>query len=480
MQFVVPLLLGAIAALGQAPHGWWWATVVSFAVFIWLSDLRQTGKRAFGAGFLLGLGYFAVALRWIQEPFQVEADIHGWMAPFALFFLSAGMALFWGAAVFLSHRFGRRIPLALALFLTAAEVARSLVLTGFPWALIGHVWIDTPLAHMAAWGGPHILTCFTMVVAASLAMIARRQWFAAVVPAASLGLFWVLQPVSESVPDGPMVRLVQPNVPQIEKWNPAKRAEHFERMLVFSAAEPRPDLIVWPETAIPVLYDFAGESLTAMADVAAGIPMVFGINRLENARFHNSFVVLGAAPAPLAFYDKTHLVPFGEFIPFGELLAKIGINGFAPSQGGGFTAGNRSGIVDIPGIGQARALICYEGIFAEEITQESRPRFMILITNDAWFGEDAGPFQHLAQARLRAIEQGLPMVRVANTGVSAMIDGHGRILDQIALGEAGYRDIALPPPLPPTVYSRFGDLPFLVLLVIGLGLNSQRRIASAA
>ena len=261
----------------------------------------------------------------------------------------------------------------------------------------------------------------------------------------------------------------------VEKWNPAKRVEHFDRLLLFSATEPRPDLIVWPETAVPVLLDFAADSLEAMADMAAGIPLVFGINRHEDMTFHNSFVVLGADDKSLSYYDKKHLVPFGEFIPFGEVLGRFGLRQFAPSQGGGFTAGTRSGIIDIPGIGSARALICYEGIFAEEIAQESRPRLMILITNDAWFGEDAGPFQHLAQARLRAIEQGLPMVRVANTGVSAMIDAHGRVIDYIPLGEAGYRDVTLPSALPSTMYSRFGDLPVLVFLAIGIGLTLRRR-----
>ena len=474
------LVLGAVAALGQAPHGWWWATLAALAAFFWCSFDRQSGRGAFLSGFTLGIGYFAVALRWIQEPFLVEADVYGWMAPFALFFMSAGAALFWGAASWLAHRFGRGLPLALLLFLLAAEVTRSLILTGFPWALLGHIWIDTPIAHLAAWGGPHALTFVTLAVAASVASIARQRWWALVVPLTAIALAILFRLPAPLAADGPTVRLIQPNVPQIEKWNPDKRIEHFDRLLLLSAVEPRPDLIVWPETAIPVLLDYAGEQLEAMADMAAGIPIIFGINRHENMRFHNSFAVMGAAPEPLSFYDKKHLVPFGEFIPFGEFLGRFGITQFAPSQGGGFTTGTRSGIVDIPGIGPARALICYESIFAEEITQESRPRLMILITNDAWFGQDAGPFQHLAQARLRAIEQGLPMVRVANTGVSAMIDAYGRVTPQIPLGEAGYRDAPLPPALPPTVYSRFGDLPVLVLLAFGLVLNLRAGFAKAA
>jgi len=299
--------LGAVAALGHAPHGWWWATLLALAAFFWLSENRQTGRRAFLDGFVLGVGYFAVALRWIQEPFLVEADVYGWMAPFALLFMSAGAALFWGKATWLAHRFGRRVQITLVLCLVATEAARSLVLTGFPWALLGHIWVDTPIAQLAAWGGPHALTFITLALAASLASIAKQRWSALAIPFAAIALGFLAQPPAQDTPAGPIVRLIQPNVPQIEKWNPEKRVEHFDRLLLFSAAEPRPDAIVWPETAIPVLLDYATDSLEAMTDVSAGTPLVFGINRHEGKTFHNSFAVLGADPEPLAFYDKKHL-----------------------------------------------------------------------------------------------------------------------------------------------------------------------------
>jgi len=429
----------------------------------------QRPTRSFLPGFVLGLGYFLVALRWIQEPFQVDADRYGWMAPFAVLFLSAGMALFWGLATKLAT--GWRLPVAL----TIAEAARALILTGFPWALVGHIWVDTPVAQLAAFFGPLALTALTFALAASLAMLVQRRWIAISVPVLCAIIAIVLRPPAPLESDGPTVRLIQPNVLQHEKWDPDKRVQYFNRMLTFSGVAPRPDLIVWPEVAIPILLDFAGDQLDQMADMAAGIPLVFGVNRSEGRRFHNSFVVMGAASDPLAIYDKKHLVPFGEFIPFGEFFSQFGITQFAPSQGGGFTAGTRDGIIDIPGIGAVRALICYEGIFAEEIAQSARPDVMILITNDAWFGDDAGPYQHLAQARLRAIEQGLPMVRVANTGVSAMIDPYGRIIDAIPLGTAGFRDVPLPAPLAPTLYVRLGDWPVLFLLGLLAIIGVARR-----
>jgi apolipoprotein N-acyltransferase len=332
--------------------------------------------------------------------------------------------------------------------------------------LLGHVWIGTPLAELAAFGGPHLLTLLTVLLSLGLSMVMARQWAGVAIPVA-VALMWPLLnpgPAPTADPGAPVVRLVQPNAPQDEKWDPARRMFYFDRMLGYTGATPAPALTVWPETAIPVLFDDAQPSFDLMSEAAQGAPVVVGINRNNDLVYHNSFVVLGRGGIVQSIYDKQHIVPFGEYIPGGEWLSRIGITGFAPSQGGGFTPGQGSGLVQIAGIGTARALICYEGIFAEEIAQPERPRLMILITNDAWFGKDAGPTQHLAQARLRAIEQGLPMVRVANTGISAMIDAKGRIMAQIPLDTAGYVDAALPPALPPTIYARFGDLPVIVVI----------------
>ena len=264
-----------------------------------------------------------------------------------------------------------------------------------------------------------------------------------------------------------MVRLIQPNVPQNEKWDPILGLAHFDRMLAFtSAGDARPDLIVWPETAVTSLYEFAQPSFDLMAEAAQGAPLISGVQRrARESIYHNSMIVVDRGGEISGVYDKQHLVPFGEFFPGGELAARFGLYGFASSQGYGFSPGQGPDALQINGIGLARPLICYEGIFAEEIAPKGpRPRLMIMITNDAWFGKDAGPTQHLAQARLRAIEQGLPMVRVANTGISAMIDARGRVTGRIELGETAYLDLPLPPQLPITLFGRFGDWPLLALL----------------
>jgi apolipoprotein N-acyltransferase len=225
---------------------------------------------------------------------------------------------------------------------------------------------------------------------------------------------------------------------------------------------------VWPETAIPCLFNHIEDDLRLLSDAARGAPLVFGIQRRDaEQRFYNSLVVMGAGGQIDSVYDKRHLVPFGEYIPGGDLLGRFGISGLAATNGGGFAKGTTPGPITLPGIGKAVPLICYEGIFAEELTDGGdRARLLLLITNDAWFGQAAGPYQHLAQARLRAIEQGLPMVRAANTGVSAMIDAKGRIVAQLALGVDGVLDVALPKDLPPTVYVRWGDWPLITVLIL--------------
>ncbi|HAW47204.1 MAG TPA: apolipoprotein N-acyltransferase, partial [Roseovarius sp.] len=233
-----------------------------------------------------------------------------------------------------------------------------------------------------------------------------------------------------------------------------------------------------PETAVPVLLERAEPTLEAISEAARGVPVVLGIQRTEGPRIYNSLAVVAAGGAVTGVYDKHHLVPFGEYMPFGDLLARFGIYGLAANEGQGYSAGPGARLVDLGPLGRALPLICYEGVFARDLlAAPERPEFLLLITNDAWFGKISGPYQHLAQARLRSAELGLPMIRVANTGVSAMIDATGRVTDRIPLGEAGWRDAPLPPSLPETVYARLGDVPMLALYAALLALSSWRNRA---
>ncbi|WP_394177627.1 apolipoprotein N-acyltransferase [Yoonia maritima] len=467
MRLCILALAGGIGGLGQAPHDMWFATVLALAFLFWVHSLGASARQAAFHAWAFGVGYFAFSLRWIVEPFLVDIARHGWMAPFAIVLMSAGAAAFWAVFAYIAGRLVPRSACALALALVWAELTRSLILTGFPWALLGHVWVPTPLAQMAAYGGPHLLTLITAAAAwAVYALIGSARTAGAVVALMLAAVtWWCVPPVVTLPPDSSVVRLVQPNAPQHQKWDPEYREVFVNRMVEMTGQGDVPDLIVWPETAVPYLLNYVQPDLSLLAEAARGAPLVFGIQRRDDGqRYFNSLVVMGQGGELRGVYDKRHLVPFGEYIPGGDLLGRFGISGLATTDGAGFARGTGDARITLPGIGDAVPLICYEGIFAEEIDGASdRPRLLLLITNDAWFGRAAGPYQHLAQARLRAIEQGLPMVRVANTGVSAMIDARGQIVEALPLNSHGVIDVSLPHALPITLYARWGD--WLLIMV---------------
>lgn len=467
--------LGAVAALGQAPVGAWPLTIVALALIFGLF-LRSDGwRQAAGLGWTFGTGYFLISLNWIVEPFLVDVARHGWMAPFALLGLAGGLALFWAAALLLGRIMGGTAA-GFVGGLGLLELARGYVFTGFPWAQPGHVLIDTPLLHWASYLGSSGLTALVLLAAVVLwqGVMGGRV---ALLALAVLALLWpigaALTPRTETPPDAAIVRLIQPNAPQREKWNPDRMQFFFDRQLMFSAAgEKRPDLIVWPETAVPVLLENAARTLEVISETAGGVPVVAGLQRLDAQRLYNSLAFVESGGSVTAVYDKHHLVPFGEYMPYGDLLAQWGIHGMAANAGQGFSSGPGAQVINMGALGRALPLICYEGVFAQDLrAAPERADFILLITNDAWFGKFSGPYQHLAQARLRSAEFGLPMIRVANTGVSAMIDASGRVTEALPLGEAGWRDAALPPALPPTVYARIGDVAMLVIFLVLLGLS---------
>lgn len=482
----VAAVFGGVAALGHAPFNLWPLALLGFAGLFGFYRATATPARAFWIGWAGGTGYFAVALHWIVEPFFVDIARHGWMAPFALIFLAGGLALFWGGGFALARRLDRRLAggaLAWVVCLTLTEMARAHLFTGFPWALAGYVWAASPAAIHAALIGPYGLSAAALAAGVALWLLLsprhrRRALAGLALGGLAIAAGWGLgRPIPPAL-DAPVIRLVQPNAPQRQKWDPAHIRTFFDRQLGFTAAPARttpPDLTIWPETAIPWFLDNAGEALGMISDMAGDRPVVLGLRRLDGARLLNSLVVLAPDGNIHATYDKHHLVPFGEYMPLGNLAARAGLTGFANDQGFGYSPGPGPRLVDLPGIGRALPLICYEAVFPHDVAgAPARPRLLMQITNDAWFGRFSGPFQHLQQAQMRAIEQGLPMARVANTGVSAMIGPRGHISAQIALGEAGFTDAALPPALLPTPYARTGDVPLALLLALTLALLAFR------
>lgn len=490
-KLVVDVLLGVIAALGLAPFGVWGATVMALALLLWRLSRAQPAAVLWHA-LAAGLGWFGLAMCWIVEPFLVEPQIHGWMAPFALILMALGGALFWAVPVWLAARFalagrGRLVSIAAALLLS--DWLRGWIFTGLPWALIGHVWIDTPVAQSAAWTGAIGLSMITLTMAVMPGLLWRppEKSSLGALPgiaamAVLLGAVWaagLARLAQTAPPDRDLIlRIVQPNAEQRLKWDPAWSSIFFQRLLDLSAEPGDRDLVIWPETAVNFLLEDAGELLPVMAG-AAGAPLVLGIQRQQARRYLNSLVLLSPDGRVLDSYDKFHLVPFGEYMPWGDALARVGIGAFAAQQGNGYSAGPGPALMGSPELPAFQPLICYEAIFPQHLRGlPQRPDWILQATNDGWFGRFSGPYQHLAQARLRAIESGLPLIRAANTGVSAVIDARGVLRDSLALGVAGRIDTPLPGALPATPWLRLGPTPvvgFALLVWLGAALLPRQR-----
>ena len=484
------VVAGAVAALGHAPFGLWPLAILAFAFVIYA--VAHAARPAL-IGWAGALGYFAVALHWIVEPFLVDAARHGWMAPFALVLMAGGLALFWGLAGWFANKItqtSRSCALAFAVFVAAAEMLRGHIFTGFPWALPAYIWADTPLRAATAWTGSYGLSLITLVAVALPTILSRKVGaLAAVAVLGSLAVVGYLRVDESNAELLGNVRLVQPNVPQSEKWDPVKVPEHIERLLALTRGDTGDerddiDMVVWPEVAVAYRLGQAGLVLEAAAQAAtsgagADAKVLLGINRMDGEAWFNSMVVVGPDGRVEDTYDKVHLVPFGEYIPF---RLKI-IQAMAATSGFGFTAGEAVRLVDTP-LGRALPFICYEGIFPGHVSRAGeRPDYLLQITNDAWFGDFSGPYQHLDQARFRAAEQGLPLVRVANTGVSTVIDPFGRssVKAEIPLGEQGYRDFPVWSKNNPTLYSRFREIPtivgILLILSVLMWVNTRNTIA---
>lgn len=483
--------LGLGAATAQAPFYLLPMLVVAYSALVLLIDGAKEAARPARAGFTIGwffgFGYFLVSLYWVGFAFLVQAEEFAWMAPFAVSGLPAFLAFFFAAAAALAVRFSGEGParvLVIAALFLLADYARGHVLTGLPWNLPGQALAGTAAgAQTAAYWGVYGLSLLVVLLAMAPAAFvdARRGGLkgAAIALVGTALLFAIgaarlaLTPEREGEA---FVRVVQPNIPQREKIDGDLWQRNYERHIAMSSA-PAPSgaplFILWPENAVPVIDEVEGGLEMLSEKLPKDAILVAGAVRRETGKdgktdYFNAISVIAETAKgrrPVAHYDKHHLVPFGEYLPFEGFLRAVGLAQLAPYDEG-FRPGEGPATIAAGGPPFA-ALICYEAIFPGRLYPKGeRPEWIATVTNDSWFGDSAGPRQHFDQARLRAIESGLPMARSANSGISGIIDGTGRVQAKISLYEAGVVETRLPAALPTTLYARFGDL-FFWLMTLG-------------
>ena len=502
---VTTLLAGLAAGLAHPPFGLLVGLLGYSLILLRLETppAHRPLRAAFWLGWLAGLGYFSVSTWWIAEPFLVDARLYGWMAPFAVVFMGGGLALFWGFAALVYRALspqGIGKVLVFAGVFASAEWLRGHLLTGFPWNLPGESWrAGGAMSQSAAWAGAYGLTWITLALAATPALLMLPLSRRSRVGAALVGGLIMIglyaggvgrlaasrqQPVAT---DAPAIRIVQANIDQKRKWKPENLQLIFDTYLALSTgpAPIAPDVIIWPEGALPAVIDdlLAPGSPYAVRLRDAIQPtqtLLMGANRVEadpagRTRYFNTLVALrrdGSGLRVAGIYDKYRLVPFGEFLPLGDLAKRVGLRSFVHMEED-FTPGPRPKPMHLPGLPPLQPLICYEALFPglSIATPDDRPAWILNVSNDAWFGATSGPLQHLNIASYRAIEQGLPIIRATPTGVSAVIDAQGRIIPgrRLERGAFGVVDALLPPAAKLTPYGRFGDWALVGLLMVSLG-----------
>jgi len=442
-------------------------------------------RDAWWIGWSFGFGFFLLGLYWIGYAFLVDAQAHAWELPFVAMLLPGGFGLFFGAGALICIVFWRpgiqRYFLFTAVF-TLIEWLRGHVLTGFPWNLPAYGWgASTAILQSASLFGAYGLSLLTLLFGASLAALTRghdtRERFLPAAMAVFFVALWadgqarLVTATTANVP-GVRLRIVQPDTPQPEKYDPRLTVRNWQRLVALSSApaQQAPSIIIWPEAAPPFPLDRVPAALAEIGRLTAGgAVLMTGNVRIEQApggppRFFNSFAMFAPGGKLLATSDKFHLVPFGEYLPFENTLRAIGITEIAANTG--FASGTGPHTFSVPGAPPVTPLICYEVIFPQAVTGTPRPSWLVNMTDDSWFGPNTGPMQHLLIARVRAIEEGLPIARAANSGISTMIDAYGRIRARLDLGLRGFLDVPLPVAAPVTPFARFGNVILLALILL--------------
>ncbi|MBS3651110.1 apolipoprotein N-acyltransferase [Pseudaminobacter sp. 19-2017] len=471
-------LAGALLVLAQAPYDFFAVGFVSFPILVWLIDgaspevgagpigrLRPT----FAIGWWFGFGYFLAGLWWIGSAVLVEAETYAWALPLAVLGIPLLLAFFYGFAAALarllwSDGIGRIAALAFAFGFT--EWLRTFLFTGFPWNAVGYAAMPVPVlmqsASVVGLIGMNALGTFLFAMPALLSGDRDRRLgmaMALVLCTLHVGFgFYRLSQAPEQPRSTIAVRIVQPSVSMSEKWDAAFEDRVFAELMRSSGEPPaegqkKPQLILWPETSVPFLFTDRPDALAALgAMLTDGQMLLAGAVRDEGVRsksseiYYNSVVAIDAGGEIVEAVDKIHLVPFGEYLPFAEWLAKIGIEQMVAGPMN-FAAGAVRRAITLPGGLSAVPFICYEIIFPQLVDVDAASSDIIVnVTNDAWFGDTPSPYQHFRQAQVRSVETGMPLVRAANTGISGAVDAYGRIVDAFGVNARGYLDVELSVP----------------------------------
>ncbi len=506
-RWALAFIAGALGAFSLPPFDFFAVLFVSFPVLVWLLDGANGNadagflgklKPAFWTGWWFGFGYFVGGLWWLANALLVGGGEFAWATPLAVLGLPAILAIFYGLAAacaraLWSDGLGRLCALAAGFGL--AEWLRSFVLTGFPWNAIGYGAMPVPvMMQSSAIIGLFGVSALAVFVFSVPALIATRRGLlpgliiAATLLCAHIGYGSLRLMDSDARSDGqPVIRLVQPSIDQSAKWDDAERERIFQTLLAITAKPPPdkgvlPSIIVWPETSIPFLLTSNPNALAIIAEtLQEGQTLIAGAVRNERhetggaTRYYNSIYVIDHNGQIIEAADKLHLVPFGEYLPLSGLLRSLGLDTIARGPGG-FSAGSvRRSVPVQPGL-HFLPLVCYEAIFPQDMVFEGPvPDFMINVTNDAWYGDTPGPPQHFRQAQLRAVETGLPLIRAANNGISAVTDGNGRIIDGLSQNVIGFADVYLPKKIHVNRSAWLPQLSFwLIIALLLLGaLNSR-------
>ncbi|HEY6733277.1 MAG TPA: apolipoprotein N-acyltransferase [Roseiarcus sp.] len=514
----IAFISGAAGALALPPLSLFALIAVPLTIAVWLVDGAQDRgpgrsliaslSSAFGAGWWMGFGYFLAGLWWVGSALLVEADKFAWALPLAVVALPAALAVFPAAGFALARLLWSPGPLrifALAFGVGVAEWARGLLFTGFPWNDLGMaLGVNLALAQTASLVGLHGLTFLTIAIFAAPATLwrvseSRLNLMPTIVAAlalvvmAAFGALRLMSPPSATVP-GVKLRLIQPNIAQDDaSFGPENKQAILRRYFDLSERATSPDRsgvrdvthLIWPESAFPFIVSRDPQALSEIVDfLGSGATLITGAARREDGsppRYFNSIEIIGRSGLSAQRYDKQHLVPFGEYVPFASLLERAHITQVVDIPGG-FEPGSGRRILHVPGLPDAMPLVCYEAIFPIEfgdlLSGADRPTWLLNVTDDAWFGLTPGPYQHFAQARLRAIELGVPLVRDANSGISAVLDGFGREIAVAPLGAEGVLDAELPHALAPTLQSRLGSVGAMLigLAFLAAALAGRRRV----